>query len=138
MPENKPILIKKYSNRRLYNTQTSCYINLEDLCQMIKDGADFLVMDAKTGEDLTRITLTQIIFEQESKGYNILPLNFLKHIIKFYDQNINTSFSRYLDMSMENFTKNQNFYNQNNFLEQMEKTSKFFEEITKNFFNPKK
>ena len=83
--ENKPITIKKYANRRLYNTGTSTYITLEDLAAMVKKGDDFVVFDAKSGEDITRPVLTQIIFEQEGKvGQSLMPINFLRQLIRFY------------------------------------------------------
>lgn len=102
-----PALIKKYANRRLYNTQTSCYITLEDLYVMIKNGEEFIVRDAKTDEDLTRQVLTQIIFEQEAKGYNLLPLSFLRHVISMYDNSLAPVFPDYLEASMDSFMKNQ-------------------------------
>lgn len=107
-PEIKPIVIRKYANRRLYDTDTSAYVTLDDLCNMVKGGKDFIVQDAKTGEDLTRSVLTQIIFEQESKGYNILPVAFLRRIISFYDDNLRTLLPHYLESSMEAFSQNQN------------------------------
>ena len=100
-------IIKKYANRRLYNTQTSCYVTLEDLCDLIKRGEDFVVKDAKSEADLTRSVLTQIIFEQEAKGYNVLPMSFLKGIIRFYDNPMSEVVSNYLEMAMDNFTQNQ-------------------------------
>ena len=78
------VVIKKYANRRLYNTSTSTYVTLDDLSTMVKAGTDFLVYDAKTGEDITRSVLTQIIFEEENKGTNLLPINFLRQLIRFY------------------------------------------------------
>lgn len=102
-----PLLIKKYSNRRLYNTQTSSYITLENLRALVKEDVDFVVKDAKTDEDITRITLTQIILEQESKGYDLLPISFLRQIICYYDDALSNVFSQYLNSSMEVFTKNQ-------------------------------
>src|SRR5262249_60287276 len=80
----KPVVVKKYANRRLYNTATSSYVTLDDLAKMIKEGGDFVVYDAKTGEDLTRSVLTQIIVEQEQKGQNLLPISFLRHLIGCY------------------------------------------------------
>lgn len=106
MTENL-VTIKKYANRRLYDTEKSTYVTLEDLCQMVKDGQDFKVVDARTGEDLTRSTLTQIIFEQEGKGYNLLPMNFLRHVIKFYDDSLSAVLPDYLDKMMHNFMDNQ-------------------------------
>lgn len=105
---NDAIIIKKYANRRLYDTNTSSYITLEDLCTMVKNGVDFVVRDAKTEEDLTRQVLTQIIFEQETKGYSLLPIKFLRNIISFYGGNKMQKFvAPYLEASMENFTANQ-------------------------------
>ncbi len=106
-PLSEPIVIKKYANRRLYNTDTSSYVTLDDLCDMVKEGADFIVYDAKSGEDLTRQVLTQIIFEQESKGQNLLPINFLRNLISFYDNNLKDFVPTYLDTSMQTFLKNQ-------------------------------
>src|ERR1700719_5210322 len=80
----KPVVVKKYANRRLYNTATSSYVTLEDLAKMIKDGGDFIVHDAKTNEDITRSVLSQIIVEQEQKGQNLLPISFLRQLIGFY------------------------------------------------------
>ncbi len=102
-----PITIKKYANRRLYNMQSSTYVTLEDLCEMVKKGEEFVVVDAKTGEDLTRTVLTQIIFEQEAKGYNLLPLSFLRHIISFYDHNVSSMVPAYLEQAMEQFSEYQ-------------------------------
>lgn len=110
---NEVAVIKKYANRRLYNTQTSCYITLEDLYQMIRIDEDFIVVDAKTGEDLTRATLTQIIFEQEAKGYNLLPISFLRRVISLYDNNtMGHIFPNYLNISIENFMQNQEKFRQ--------------------------
>jgi len=80
----EPVTIKKYANRRLYNTGTSTYVTLEDLAVMVKEGEDFVVFDAKTGEEITRSVLTQIIFEQENKGQNLMPITFLRQLIRFY------------------------------------------------------
>ena len=82
--EDAPIIIKKYANRRLYNTHTSSYVTLEHLAQMVKDGVDFAVLDAKSGEDITRSVLTQIIVEEEAKGENLLPIRFLRQLIALY------------------------------------------------------
>lgn len=105
---NEPVTIKKYANRRLYNTGTSTYVTLEDLAQMVKNGEDFIVYDAKTSDDITHSVLTQIIFEQEGKGQNLLPINFLRQIIRFYGDSMQMLVPRYLDMSIENFSKEQN------------------------------
>lgn len=101
------IIIKKYANRRLYDTSSSSYVTLEHLSELVRQGKDFLVQDAKSGEDLTRTVLTQIIFEQENKGGNALPLNFLRQVIRFYGDSVSTALPTYLDMAMNNFTKNQ-------------------------------
>jgi len=103
----KPVTIKKYANRRLYNTATSSYVTLDDLCQMVKDNQDFVVYDAKTGEDITRPVLTQIIVEEESKGQNLLPINFLRQLIAFYGDSLQSLVPRYLDYSMNSFARNQ-------------------------------
>ena len=104
---SEPIVIKKYANRRLYNTDTSSYVTLEDLCVMVKDGAEFIVYDAKSGEDLTRTILSQIIFEQEAKGEHLLPTNFLRSIIGFYDNSLKGFVPHYLESTMKTFTGNQ-------------------------------
>ena len=103
----KPVTIKKYANRRLYNTATSSYVTLDDLCQMVKENQDFVVYDAKTGEDITRPVLTQIIVEEESKGQNLLPINFLRQLIAFYGDSLQSLVPRYLDYSMNSFARNQ-------------------------------
>lgn len=105
--EDQPVVIKKYANRRLYDTETSAYITLDDLCERVKQGSDFVVLDAKTGHDLTRQVLTQIIFEQESKGSQILPTNFLRSVIRFYDGQMQDVLQHYLDASMKTFLSNQ-------------------------------
>ena len=105
--ENEVVTIKKYANRRLYNTASSSYVTLDHLCQMVKDDVDFVVYDAKTGEDITRSVLTQIIVEEESKGQSLLPIGFLRHLISFYGDNMQTMLlPRYLDVSMQSFTEN--------------------------------
>ncbi len=106
--EKAPITIKKYANRRLYNTATSSYVTLDHLCQMVKDGVEFVVFDAKSGEDITRSVLTQIIVEEESKGgQNLLPINFLRQLISFYGDNLQFLLPRYLEQSMDSFATNQ-------------------------------
>ena len=102
-----PVTIKKYANRRLYNTATSSYVTLEHLCQMVKDGVDFVVYDAKTGEDITRQVLTQIIVEEEGKGQNLLPISFMRKLIGFYGGNMQWALPSYLDHSMQSFSRNQ-------------------------------
>lgn len=102
------ITIKKYANRRLYNTATSSYVTLDHLCQMVKDGLDFVVYDAKTGDDITRSVLTQIIVEEESKGQNLLPISFLRQLIGFYGDNMQQwMVPRYLEYTMQSFSRNQ-------------------------------
>ncbi len=101
-------VIKKYANRRLYNTATSCYVTLEELSKMIRQGEEFTVHDAKTGEDLTRAVLTQIIVEEEAKGHNMLPISFLRQLISLYGDNLQSIVPRYLEMSMQAFAENQN------------------------------
>jgi len=103
----QPILIKKYANRRLYNTATSSYVTLEHLSEMVKEGTEFVVEDAKSGEDITRSVLTQIIFEEESKGQNLLPIRFLRQLISYYGDNLEAIVPQYLDFTMESFTRNQ-------------------------------
>ncbi|MCH9662184.1 MAG: polyhydroxyalkanoate synthesis repressor PhaR [Gammaproteobacteria bacterium] len=103
----EPITIKKYANRRLYNTATSTYVTLEDLANMVKEGNDFLVYDAKSGEDITRSVLTQIIFEEESKGQNLLPINFLRQLIGFYGDSMQALVPSYLEVSLENLSREQ-------------------------------
>jgi polyhydroxyalkanoate synthesis repressor PhaR len=102
-----PVVIKKYANRRLYNTQTSSYVTLDHLCEMVKEGVDFEVRDARTGEDITRSVLTQIIFEEEAKGQNLLPIRFLRQLIRLYGDSLQSFVPGYLDLSMESFAKNQ-------------------------------
>jgi len=103
-----PIIIKKYANRRLYNTQTSSYVTLDHLCDMVKEGVEFQVRDARTGEDITRQVLAQIIFEEENKGgQHLLPIQFLRQLIRFYGDSLQAFVPSYLEMSMESFTKNQ-------------------------------
>jgi polyhydroxyalkanoate synthesis repressor PhaR len=109
----EPIVIKKYANRRLYNTGTSTYVTLEDLAGMVKNGEDFIVYDAKTGEDITRSVLTQIIFEQENKaGQNLLPITFLRQLIRFYGDSMQMLVPRYLEVSIDSFTRDQEKFRQ--------------------------
>jgi polyhydroxyalkanoate synthesis repressor PhaR len=103
-----PTTIKKYANRRLYNTGTSAYVTLEDLAHMVKRGEDFVVHDAKTGEDITRSVLTQIIFEQESKvGQSMLPITFLRQLIRFYGDSMQMLVPSYLEFSIDKLTGEQ-------------------------------
>ena len=118
MPESmtktaEPVTIKKYANRRLYNTGTSTYVTLEDLAAMVKKGEDFVVYDAKTGEEITRSVLTQIIFEQENKeGQNLLPIAFLRQLIRFYGDSMQMLVPRYLEVSIESLTREQEKFRQ--------------------------
>ena len=101
------VVIKKYANRRLYNTSTSAYVTLEDLAKMVREGVDFVVFDAKTNEELTRQILTQIIFEEESRGQALLPVQFLRQLIGFYGGQMEGVLPSYLEMSLENFSRQQ-------------------------------
>jgi polyhydroxyalkanoate synthesis repressor PhaR len=110
---DQPVTIKKYANRRLYNTGTSTYVTLEDLAAMVKGGEDFIVHDAKTGEDITRQVLAQIIFEQENKeGQSMLPIAFLRQLIRFYGDSMQMLVPRYLEVSIDSFTREQEKYRQ--------------------------
>jgi polyhydroxyalkanoate synthesis repressor PhaR len=104
---DKVAIVKKYANRRLYNTATSSYVTLEELSRMVREGDNFLVYDAKTGEDITRSVLTQIILEEDGKGRNLLPISFLRQLISYYDDSLQQVLPRYLEMSMESFTRQQ-------------------------------
>src|SRR5882757_2721011 len=109
----EPVIIKKYANRRLYNTGTSTYVTLEDLAKMVKAGEDFQVFDAKSSEDITRSVLTQIIFEQENKeGQNLLPITFLRQLIRFYVDSMQMLVPRYLEVSIESLTREQEKFRQ--------------------------
>jgi polyhydroxyalkanoate synthesis repressor PhaR len=110
------VVIKKYANRRLYNTASSAYVTLDDLARMVREGTDFVVFDAKTNEDLTRQILTQIIFEEESRGQALLPVQFLRQLIGFYGGQMEGVLPSYLQMSLENFSRQQE-----SFREQMTK-----------------
>ncbi|MBU1345504.1 MAG: polyhydroxyalkanoate synthesis repressor PhaR [Alphaproteobacteria bacterium] len=101
------VVIKKYANRRLYNTSTSAYVTLDDLAKMVREGVDFVVFDAKTNEELTRQILTQIIFEEESRGQALLPVQFLRQLIGFYGGQMEGVLPSYLEMSLENFSRQQ-------------------------------
>ena len=106
-PEGERVVIKKYANRRLYNTASSSYVTLDHLAAMVREGVDFVVYDAKTNEDITRSVLTQIIFEEESRGENLLPIQFLRQLIGFYGNNMQALVPTYLEMSMDAFTRQQ-------------------------------
>lgn len=105
--DKRPVVIKKYANRRLYNTSTSSYVTLDNLAQMVKDRIEFTVHDAKTGEDLTRSVLTQIIMELEGQGQNLLPIGFLRQLIGFYGDSLQPLVPQYLEVAMHSFTHNQ-------------------------------
>jgi len=127
---NEPTVVKKYANRRLYNTAKSAYVTLDDLAQMVKEGDEFVVRDAKTGEDLTRQVLTQIILEQEARGGNLLPVNFLRKLIGYYDHNMGGVLPSYLEASLETFQRNQEQL-QEQFKSAFGTPMKQFEEITR-------
>jgi polyhydroxyalkanoate synthesis repressor PhaR len=135
-PVGEAVIIKKYANRRLYNTSTSAYVTLEDLADMVKKGVDFIVHDAKTGEDITRSVLTQIIFEQESKGHNLLPIKFLRQLIRFYGDQIQALIPSYLEMSIEQLTREQQRFRDqllNSFGVSPEPFKQLDEQVKKNF-----
>src|SRR5215475_2369450 len=108
-PQGERVVIKKYANRRLYNTASSSYVTLEHLADMVKKGVDFVVYDAKTNEDITRTVLTQIIFEEEEKheGQSLLPIQFLRQLISFYGNSMQAFLPSYLEMSLASFTQQQ-------------------------------
>ena len=101
------VVIKKYANRRLYNTASSSYVTLEHLSEMVKQGVDFVVYDAKTNEDITRTVLTQIIFEEESQGQSLLPIQFLRQLIGFYGNSMQAFLPSYLELSLSSFAQQQ-------------------------------
>ena len=120
--DKSPIVIKKYANRRLYNTDTSAYITLEDLASIVKKGDDFVVYDAKSGDDITRSVLAQIIFEQEGKsGQSLLPITFLRQLIRFYGDSMQMLVPSYLEFTIGKLVNEQ---------------TKFREKFAKNFANP--
>jgi polyhydroxyalkanoate synthesis repressor PhaR len=106
-PDTDRVIIKKYANRRLYNTASSSYVTLDHLAEMVRQGTDFVVYDAKTNEDITRSVLTQIIFEEESRGQNLLPIQFLRQLIRFYGDSMQSLLPTYLEMSLDGFTRQQ-------------------------------
>jgi len=106
-PQGERVVIKKYANRRLYNTASSSYVTLEHLSEMVKQGIDFVVYDAKTNEDITRTVLTQIIFEEESQGQSLLPIQFLRQLIGFYGNSMQAFLPSYLELSLASFTQQQ-------------------------------
>jgi polyhydroxyalkanoate synthesis repressor PhaR len=103
--EAERVVIKKYANRRLYNTKSSAYVTLENLSEMVKSGVDFVVFDAKTNEEITRSVLTQIIFDEESRGQNLLPIQFLRQLIRFYGDSMQAFVPSYLELSLDSFTR---------------------------------
>ena len=112
----QPVTVKKYANRRLYNTETSTYVTLEDLALMVKRGDDFVVFDAKTSEEITRSVLAQIIFDQEGKGgQSLLPISFLRQLIRFYGDSMQMLVPSYLEFTLDKLTNDQH-----NFREQIE------------------
>lgn len=137
--KNEQVIIKKYNNRRLYNTQTSSYITLQDIFEMIRNKIDFIVLDSKTNQDLTHSTIVQIILDQETKGYNLLPTEFLKQIILCYNEQTNNVMQSFLENVMSMF--NQYSESKSNPLKGLEEIGKqnlkFFEQAF-SFFDPNK
>ncbi len=123
LPKKEAVVIKKYANRRLYNTETSTYVTLEDLAKMVRSDRDFVVYDAKNGDDLTHAVLTQIIVEQEGRegAQTLLPIPFLRQLIRFYDDSIARMVPSYLQFSLEHLVKEQ---------------SRFREQLATAFTNP--
>jgi len=105
--DQERVVIKKYANRRLYNTSTSSYVTLDNLSDMVRQNIDFVVYDAKTGDDITRGVLAQIIFEEESRGQNLLPIQFLRQLISFYGDSMQNLLPTYLELSLDGFAKQQ-------------------------------
>jgi polyhydroxyalkanoate synthesis repressor PhaR len=105
--EKPPVVVKKYANRRLYNTESSSYITLDNLAEMVREGRDFVVYDAKSGDDITRSVLTQIIVEEEGKGQNLLPTNFLRQLIGLYGGSMQGLVPKYLEHAMTSFAQQQ-------------------------------
>jgi len=143
---HEKIVIKKYANRRLYDTSTSAYVTLEHLSELTRQGKDFIVQDAKSGEDLTRAVLAQIIFEQENKKEGVLPVSFLRQLIQFYGDNFQTMLPAYLELSMKTFNQQQDKWRDymntavgedkaKAFEEQIRKNMAMFEDTMK-FFTP--
>lgn len=143
---HEKIVIKKYANRRLYDTSASAYVTLEHLSELTRQGKEFIVQDAKTGEDLTRAVLAQIIFEQENKKEGVLPVSFLRQLIQFYGDNFQTMLPAYLELSMKTFNQQQDKWRDymntavgedkaKAFEEQIRKNMAMFEDTMK-FFTP--
>jgi polyhydroxyalkanoate synthesis repressor PhaR len=132
-PQGERVVIKKYANRRLYNTASSSYVTLEHLADMVKKGIDFVVYDAKTNEDITRSVLTQIIFEEESQGQSLLPIQFLRQLISFYGNSLQSFLPSYLELSLSTFAQQQErMRSQFAALGQAGGTSAFEEQIRQN------
>ncbi len=131
MSESKKIIIKKYPNRRLYNTQTSTYNKIDDLADMVRKDEDFIVLDIKTNEDITRITLAQIILDHEMKGFELLPDELIKVVIKFYDHPINKVLQDYFAKSVQTFNANMTH---NKILEDSVKFTKAIEDFNQEQF----
>ena len=140
------VVIQKYANRRLYNKATSTYITLDNLAEMVRDNVDFVVYDAKTGEDITRKVLTQIIFDEEnsSNGQNLLPIQFLRQLISFYGDQMQAFLPSYLEMSLDTFTRQQEQFRkqfqagkfpglQGNYEDQVRQNMQMFERAMKMF-----
>jgi polyhydroxyalkanoate synthesis repressor PhaR len=106
-PDDETVIIKKYANRRLYNTRSSSYITLDHLAQMTREGINYKVLDAKSGNDITHTILTQIIMEEETNGEQMLPVNFLRELIGMYGNSMQSLIPHYLEASMDNFRANQ-------------------------------
>jgi polyhydroxyalkanoate synthesis repressor PhaR len=147
--KKEPVVIKKYANRRLYNTETSTYVTLDDLAAMVKSERDFVVFDAKTGDDLTHSVLTQIIVDQESRmgGQTLLPIPFLRQLIRFYGDNIERLVPAYLQFSLETLVKEQERFRKqlastfgsmtlDAYQEQARKNLAMFEQAAKAMFTP--
>ena len=144
---DEPIIIKKYANRRLYDTSASAYVTLEHLSALVRDGKNFTVQDAKSGEDLTRTVLAQIIFEQENRKEGVLPVSFLRQLIQQYGENVQSMLPAYLELSMKSFTTQQEKWREyvhtalgdenkaKAFDDQIRKNMEMFEE-TMRFFAP--
>jgi polyhydroxyalkanoate synthesis repressor PhaR len=128
------IVIKKYANRRLYDTSASAYVTLEHLSELVRQGKEFTVLDAKTGEDLTRAVLAQIIFEQENRKEGVLPVSFLRQLIQFYGDSFQSMLPAYLELSMKSFTQQQEKWREymTSALGSEDKAKAFDEQVRKN------
>ena len=143
-PSDGVVVIKKYANRRLYNTETSSYITLDHLATMTRDGRDFKVVDAKTDEDITHNVLTQIIMEEESRGQTMLPVSFLRQLIAMYGDSMQSMVPGYLEASMDSFRRNQEQFKSavegafahSPFAEMAKRNMQMFEAATQAFATP--